>query len=132
MATINGDPLGLPTPDILAGTAEDDTINGLDGADILLTGGDGNDTIDGGEGDDLILRGEAGNDTIDSGNATPDLLEDVLGLTLGDLDLLTLLDGGAGDDLLIAAPQALIENFNGGDGIDTVDFAARPGGERRS
>ncbi len=124
MATINGDAQGVPVPDVLVGTAEDDTINGLGGADVV-SGGDGDDSVDGGDGDDLTLRGEAGNDTIDSGHATADLLEDVLGLTVADLELLTLLDGGDGNDLLIAAPEALLENFSGGAGIDTADFSRR-------
>ena len=108
MATFNGTFL----PDIIIGTADDDIINGFGGADIL-TGGGGNDVIDGGEGEDVLSGGD-GNDTLIGGP--------------GFASLLSLYLGGAGDDLMVASPGALLEDFDGGDGIDTVSFALREQG----
>lgn len=108
MATINGTNL----PDILLGTPQDDVINGLGGLDII-SGGDGNDVIDGGEGDD-ILNGNEGNDILIGGE--------------GIATLLSFYNGGDGNDLMIAAPGGLGENFDGGDGTDTVSFAQRNNG----
>lgn len=126
MAVINGDLLGLPTPDILIGTEEDDTINGLGAADILLSGGGGNDVVNGGVGDDLILSGGDGDDVLDGGASSGEVpIIDLLGVLVLDTEALCLYDGGAGNDRMNASPQALLENFDGGDGIDTADFTNR-------
>jgi Ca2+-binding RTX toxin-like protein len=108
MAIINGTFL----PDILIGTSEDDTINGFGGLDTI-SGGDGNDVIDGGAGDDVLIGGD-GNDILIGGP--------------GAATLLSLYNGGSGDDLMIASDLGIAEDFDGGDGIDTVSFAARDEG----
>jgi hypothetical protein len=108
MAIINGTFL----PDILIGTSNDDTINGFGGLDTI-SGGDGNDTIDGGNGDD-VLTGNAGNDILIGGP--------------GAATLLSVYNGGIGNDLMIASDLGIAEDFDGGDDVDTVSFAARDSG----
>jgi VCBS repeat-containing protein len=108
MAIINGTFL----PDILIGTSQDDTINGFGGLDTI-SGGDGHDTIDGGNGDDVLIGG-AGNDILIGGP--------------GAATLLSLYNGGTGNDLMIASDLGVAEDFDGGDDIDTVSFAARDSG----
>jgi hypothetical protein len=108
MAIINGTFL----PDILIGTGDDDTINGFGGLDTI-SGGDGHDTIDGGNGDD-VLTGGNGNDILIGGP--------------GVATLLSAYDGGTGNDLMIASDLGIAEDFDGGDDIDTVSFAARDSG----
>lgn len=105
MAIINGTFL----PDILIGTGEADTISGFGGLDTL-SGGDGNDVLDGGDGDDVLIGGD-GNDILIGGP--------------GAATLLSVYNGGQGDDIMIASVLGLAEDFDGGDGIDTVTFAAR-------
>jgi len=105
MATINGTFL----PDILIGTTDDDTINGFGGSDTL-SGGDGNDTLDGGDGDDVLTGGE-GNDILIGGP--------------GAATLLSVYNGGNGNDVMIASVLGVAEDFDGGDGVDTVSFEAR-------
>lgn len=107
MAIINGTFL----PDILLGTSGDDEINGFGGLDTL-SGGDGNDTINGGTGDDILLGGD-GNDVLDGGD--------------GVATLLSIYGGGNGDDLMIASTLGVGEDFDGGDGNDTLSFANRQG-----
>ncbi|HTU12205.1 MAG TPA: calcium-binding protein [Allosphingosinicella sp.] len=108
MAIINGTFL----PDILIGTSEDDTINGFGGLDTIA-GGDGHDVIDGGDGDDVLIGGD-GNDILIGGP--------------GAATNLSLYNGGIGNDLMIASDLGVAEDFDGGDGIDTVSFAARDSG----
>ncbi len=74
------------------GTNFDDTIDGNDSFNGLLSGLDGNDTIHGHGGDDLIDGGK-GDDAI---------------------------FGDAGNDFLIGGPGA--DSIDGGDGIDTVSY----------
>jgi Ca2+-binding RTX toxin-like protein len=108
MPTINGTFL----PDILLGTPDNDIINGLGGLDTI-SGGDGDDIIDGGEGDDILFGG-GGNDILIGG--------------LGAATLLSLYNGGTGNDIMVASQLGLAEDFDGGDGIDTVSFQARTQG----
>ena len=63
-------------------------MNGGDGNDGQLDGGDGNDLVSGGDGDDN-LRGGTGNDSLTGGDG-----DDFLGSDPGD----DVLDGGAGND----------------------------------
>lgn len=105
MAIINGTFL----PDILVGTNGDDVINGFGGLDIL-SGLNGADVIDGGAGDD-ILNGDDGNDTLYGGT--------------GAASILSFYNGGQGNDRIVAAPDGVAENFNGGDGVDTASFELR-------
>ncbi|MBX9700967.1 MAG: hypothetical protein K2X74_16135 [Acetobacteraceae bacterium] len=97
----------------------DDTLRGLDRADLLrgwagddsLVGGDGADTLAGGEGDDALLGG-AGRDLL-IGGAGPDRL-----------------DGGPGDDTispstkLFGAPEFNI--VEGGAGRDWLTYESEP------
>jgi RTX toxins and related Ca2+-binding proteins len=111
----NGDDIifGGDGNDVLYGEAGDDYLAGDDGDDILF-GGDGNDWIfggagddvaDGGDGDDLIYGGD-GNDTLKDGNGSD------------------IVAGGAGDDLVIAAADAADDQYDGGEGFDTLDYSA--------
>lgn len=100
---------GTFLPDVIFGTNGDDTIRGGGGLDVL-SGLDGADWIDG-EGGDDILNGGEGNDILISG--------------AGVATVLTFLNGNEGDDVLYAASGGIAENFDGGDGIDTVSFFYR-------
>jgi Ca2+-binding RTX toxin-like protein len=86
------------------GGAGNDTLNGSDGADLLL-GGDGNDTIDGNRGDDKSRMG-AGDDTFiwDPGDGSDDV------------------DGEDGSDKLL---------FNGANVAENIDVSARGNGRVR-
>jgi Ca2+-binding RTX toxin-like protein len=104
--------------DTLVGGADDDDLTGNDGNDSLV-GGDGadrlrgdtfgnkkqgNDTLDGGLGDDLMAAG-GGNDVVFGGDGAD------------------LLDGGAGNDRLVAGPDAATDGDDlayGGAGNDTI------------
>ncbi len=128
--------------DWLFGRAGDDSLEGGTGADLLL-GDIGDDTMAGGEGDDT-LKGGAGQDSL-SGNAGDDALHGYLGNDTLDggpgqdslfggtgNDLLTglsdeanpgedrdYLNGGHGDDTIIAGNS---DNINGGRGADTFQL----------
>ena len=124
----------------LDGEDGDDTLIGGDGYaelhggagnDVLmggsqfndLYGGDGNDTLTAGAGGGK-LRGEAGNDVLDGGTGTNwvylygGLDNDTLILRLSGY-----LNGGAGDDVLIAGGGYAI--LDGGDGADTLTGGAQ-------
>ncbi|XLZ71352.1 DUF4214 domain-containing protein [Massilia sp. SR12] len=102
--------------DRLSGGAGNDSLDGGAGADQLtggtgndrLAGGSGNDILDGGDGNDElsdnggfnILRGSDGNDSLtDSGSGA------------------SLLEGGAGNDMLQASGSGI---YRGGEGNDQV------------
>jgi len=99
--------------DQLFGDAGNDYLSGDDGNDILLggagddwiLGGAGDDVADGGDGDDLVYGG-AGNDTLKGGNGKD------------------IVVGGDGDDLVIAAADAADDQYDGGEGFDTLDYSA--------
>ena len=93
---------GSDAANVLRGLAGDDTLIGLGGADSLF-GGEGADRLEGG----------AGNDTLVGGAPT----------SIGADTLL----GGDGDDLLDAS-YAFASIADGGDGLDTVSYAARTTG----
>lgn len=93
----------------------DDTINGLDGDDVI-NAGLGADTVDGGEGNDRI-HGNDGADSLDGGNGDDTLYGQAGDDTLNGDDGNDTLDGGAGAD-----------SFDGGNGFDTVSFRAAAGG----
>jgi Ca2+-binding RTX toxin-like protein len=114
---------------LLAGTEGDDTIVGTDGNDMIY-GGLGNDMITGGLGDDE-LYGEAGNDTL-SGGAGDDYIsggegDDVLAGDEGN-DILDggagidYVSGGAGDDFIIGAVDGASDTYDGGEGVDVLDY----------
>lgn len=91
--------------DRIDGGADNDSLYG-EGGDDLIEGGAGDDTIDGGADDDVIY-GDAGNDIVIGG-----LGNDVI-------------KGNAGNDtFVIAAAADGRDSYDGGDGIDTIDFSA--------
>lgn len=90
--------------DFASGGAGDDILLGGDGSD-RLTGGDGDDRLTGGRGADILL-GEAGHDRIEDGSG-----EDIV-------------HGGAGDDTIVAIPDGVSDQFEGGEGFDRIDYSA--------
>lgn len=79
---------------------EYDTVSGIED----LEGGSGDDFLKGDDGDNWLFGG-AGNDTLDGGNG------------IGDCDLL---DGGAGDDYIIADLSDIIYGWDGFDSVELV------------
>ncbi|VVS97178.1 peroxidase family protein [Rhizobium sp. EC-SD404] len=126
-----GEIIGTEGEDILVGRAVADTIIGLGGND-KISAGDGEDAIFGGDGNDIIhahgnqdeVFGGSGNDQIDAGWG-----HDTVYGEDGD-DILTgaegsdKLFGGAGDDLFLASVGDEADTYWGGEGIDTIDYAA--------
>lgn len=126
--------------DILFGGDGDDQLFGEVGDDVLIAG-TGNDTASGGSGDDKLF-GDDGNDAL-AGDAGQDLLDGGEGddtLTGGTGDDVVV--AGAGNDRVIIGPSpeegrnagdsdaAAIassdgnDNYQGGDGYDTLDASA--------
>ena len=81
--------------------AQGDIIDGADGLDDTILGGDGNDLIDAGDGDDSV-QGDAGNDTI-TGGAGNDTLS-----------------GGADRDTFAAGAGDVVDGGETGDDFDTL------------
>ncbi|MHB0767826.1 calcium-binding protein [Bradyrhizobium sp. 5.13L] len=126
--------------DSLHGEDGDDTIMGEDGDDVI-SGGGGADILIGGAGDDII-QGDAGNDTLDGGSGNDSLAggvgDDVIIAAGGDDSLFggagndMLADGlgsdraqgDAGDDHFLVAADEANDAYDGGDGLDTIDFSA--------
>lgn len=101
---------GYGGDDLLDGGSDDDHLYGGEGTDTIL-GGDGDDMAHGGQDDDTLLGGE-GNDAL-HGNYGNDTL-------LGGAGLDSLF-GGVGDDLVSGADDAGERDYlNGGDGDDTL------------
>lgn len=101
--------LGGDGDDSLVGSAGNDVLLGQDGADALH-GDLGDDVLQGGRGADTLFGGW-GNDTISGVVDDPD----VPGIQ--DLDEGDYLNGGGGDDLILAGRDDIIST---GDGADTV------------
>lgn len=104
--------------DTLAGGAGDDSLVGSAGDDVL-DGGAGADALHGDLGDD-VLRGGAGHDTLFGGwgNDTLSGFEDdpdADGWT--DTDVGDYLNGGGGDDVILAGAGDIV---TGGSGSDTI------------
>ena len=148
--TINGG----PGDDTISGGAGDDTLNGDAGDDTFLSAAaDGADAYNGGAGVDVVSYDgrtaavEASIDGVANDGETAELdnvkadIEDLIG---GDgNDILTgsagdnVLTGGDGDDTLngLAGNDTFVaaatddggDTFNGGLGVDTVDYSARTG-----
>ena len=100
-----------PTPtdgsEILLGTGDNDTIDGLGGKDFIVAGA-GNDSIEGGAGRDYI-RGGSGDDNLSGGDD-----RDIVRGDTGD----DTIDGGAGNDLLTGDTGD--DSIVGGTGNDTI------------
>ena len=141
---------GLGTTDYLYGIENliggsgNDSLTGNAGQN-LLRGGAGNDTLTGGLGVDTVdyrtslgplsitLDGSGNASNVDDGFGGTDQLygfENILGGagddTLTGNDLANLLDGGAGDDWLLAGTNAS-DTLIGGLGSDTADYRASTG-----
>ncbi len=105
---------GTVEDDILDGLSGNDTINGLGGNDRII-GGAGNDVINGGDGDDSLI-GEAGTDVLSGGGGRDVIIDDE--------GRRTTIDGGDGDDVisvtlttLSATDHSLLLGGAGGDGF---------------
>lgn len=117
--------------DLLGGDIGDDKINGEDGHDTLqgwlgndtLNGGTGFDELRGDEGDDLLnggdgedyLSGGEGLDTLNGGDG-PDRLLD-FDIPFSDGPNPSVMDGGAGNDVLLFDGGSTV---TGGDGADEL------------
>ena len=95
---------GLGGDDTIRGEGGNDTLNGGVGDDELY-GGAGDDTLFGNEGNDMLFGG-AGKDVLDGGAGKDEL------------------DGGLGDDMIVDKDLDGIDTFEGGGGIDTLDYSA--------
>jgi Ca2+-binding RTX toxin-like protein len=118
--------MGEHGDDVLFGGAGNDIILAGGGEDLArgdrgndtLDGGDGDDDLDGGDGADIVIAG-AGNDLIAGGDGN-DTLSDGVGRDT--------VDGGTGDDYLIAAADGEADSYDGGAGIDTLDYSTATSG----
>jgi Ca2+-binding RTX toxin-like protein len=104
--------LGGAGRDVMFGGADADALRGGDDDDVL-SGGDGDDALSGDAGNDL-LRGDAGDDTLAGGDGH-DVASDGAGA-----DVVFL---AVGDDVLMAAIDINADQFDGGDGTDTLDYS---------
>jgi Ca2+-binding RTX toxin-like protein len=98
--------------DTLIGGTGDDELHGEDGNDVLRAD-DGADILSGGEGDDELFGGE-GHDHLDGG-AGDDFLDGGTGEDV--------VSGGVGDDHVLAATDAVSDQYYGGPGADTIDYS---------
>ncbi|MEH2456436.1 calcium-binding protein [Nostoc sp.] len=117
MATINGIDFGIIGNDVfntpsggINSTSSNNSLNGSNGNDVLLTG-DGNNTVNGNSGNDVLLTGD-GNNTV-NGSSGNDVLvggngNDTLIGGLGDDTLV----GGAGTDILVGGPGNDVFKFS--------------------
>jgi Ca2+-binding RTX toxin-like protein len=110
--------------DTLAGHNDDDILQGGAGNDALQ-GSAGDDLLYGGAGDDALLGG-LGDDAIDGGHGADSLfggwgddtlsgLEDDEGIE--EEDVRDYLNGGGGDDLIVAGAQDIV---TAGEGVDQI------------
>ena len=93
--------------EVVTGGQDDDTMSGTNGFAITFNGGPGDDTLTGADGNDT-LNGDAGDD-------------DLMGKDGDDV-----LSGGAGDDTFAEeTADNGSDTFNGGAGVDVVDYSGR-------
>ena len=119
---VNGGSAG----DSVYGQAGHDTLSGNNGNDLML-GGDDNDVLDGGLGADCLF-GNAGTDTATYSARTADLkisLDDAANDgQAGEADNvdndIERVNGGSGDDLIVASSGATDNLFHGNAGNDTL------------
>ena len=96
LASISGGSSVIDTDDVLiADPNRPSELNGGDGDDVLI-GGNFGDVLNGGSGDDVLFGG-AGNDVV---------------------------FGGAGDDLLIGGSGNGDDSYDGGEGVDTIQYTS--------
>lgn len=124
--------------DLVGGSAGDDEVNGDDGHDTL-EGWLGNDTVNGGtgfdlvlghEGDDLLngddgddyLSGDAGADTLNGGNGNDRLID--YDIPFDDGPNPSVMDGGAGNDVLLFDGGSTITGGEGEDELRLYDTLA--------
>ena len=109
--------------DILSGGAGNDRIYGAIGED-RIDGGADNDSLFGEAGDDLILGG-SGDDTVDGGTDDDVIYGDAGNDKLiGGLGNDTIKGGADNDTFVIQATDDGRDSYDGGDGIDTLDYSA--------
>ena len=111
---------GTDGDDELTGTGGDDILNGLGGNDTLR-GGAGDDTLNGGDGNDYLSSG------VDYSLGSPQYVADELNGGNGDDRLYGAgtLSGGAGNDILLTAANALAAStLTGGAGVDQFTIGA--------
>ncbi len=115
---------GSPFDDSLPGSGDSDSITGLAGNDTLYGQG-GDDWLYGGDGNDLIYDGNSGNaDTASDvdhmfGGTGDDTLISGQGSHFQDHDVM---DGGAGNDLLVLNGAQTDDSVAGGAGTDTMSL----------
>lgn len=120
--------------DILHGGPGNDDIDG-GGDNDILTGGQGNDTLDGGSGIDAAVYSGAFSNYVITDSAGTLTINDTVGTdgtdTVENVERIEFLDGFleggvftavSTDDTFIGT--AAVESFDGGLGIDTVDYSA--------
>jgi Ca2+-binding RTX toxin-like protein len=90
--------------EILKAGTGDDQIVGSDAAEEIH-GNDGDDTVDGGGGADIVSGGE-GNDHLFDGSGQDSV------------------SGGTGNDTVTAALDIVNDTYDGGEGIDALDYSA--------
>lgn len=132
--------------DILTGGADNDQAFGGNGDDVLL-GQDGDDQLQGSAGDDLVqgevgddaLQGGLGDDTLVGGVGADSIFggwgDDYLdGRAIDgaqpDTDDADFLNGGGGDDVIIAGPEDIVTTGDGADSVVLGDWAT-PGTQVR-
>src|SRR5262249_46317571 len=93
--------------EVLVGGASDDTLTAATGVAVTMSGGKGDDVLTGDSGAD-VLNGEAGNDRLTGGDGTGGLSR-----------------GGGHHTLAEGTSKNGGDVFNGGAGIDTVDYSGR-------
>ena len=115
--------------DILQGGAGHDTLNGSAGGDTLF-GDSGDDAVMGGLGDDLLIGGRGqdalfggwGNDTLD-GTVDPDRQD----ARVNDIDEGDYLNGGGGDDVILAGINDTVTPGAGRDDVILGDWVSPDG-----
>ncbi|ATU94437.1 calcium-binding protein [Phyllobacterium zundukense] len=117
--------------DTIFGESGDDAISGGDGDDLLF-GGEGNDIVTGDLGRDTI-HGDSGNDKLDGGGDNDIVLgqagEDTVDGGAGD-DFVSggqgvdVVRGGDGADVVAGEADQVADIYDGGTGIDTLDYSA--------
>nr|WP_281064934.1 calcium-binding protein [Asticcacaulis solisilvae] len=138
-----GPPIATEGNDTMVAGTDNDTVNGLGGRDIIqglagddtLYGGADNDSLDGGDGND-VLHGGPGGDTLIGGEGNDTLYGDEDGYSLsggsGDDYLLNngynSLDGGHGNDTIIASASEAGSAISGGLGNDVIRSDVAPVG----